>query len=90
MASPANLHATKLASIEPRQLTNTLDDAIEPSDLVQGADVRYPSFDGLEIPAILLPPKNRFPRITRCLRLFSPTEVQAGKIAMGIGPTCSF
>ncbi len=41
----------------PRQLTRNLNPAIDPADLVDGEVVRYPSFDGLAIPAILYRPK---------------------------------
>jgi dipeptidyl aminopeptidase/acylaminoacyl peptidase len=41
-----------------KQLTHTLSPDINPSDLVSGTVVRFPSFDGMQIPAILYSPKN--------------------------------
>jgi len=54
--SPANLFLLDLGLGRLAQLTDTLNPAIDPRDLVEGRDVRYPSFDGLEIPAILYRP----------------------------------
>jgi len=49
-----------------QQLTSTLNPEINEADLVAGEVIRYPSFDGLEIPAILYKPhqasvKNKVP-----------------------------
>jgi len=41
---------------EPRQLTRSLSEKIDPEDLVEGEVVRFASFDGLEIPGILYKP----------------------------------
>lgn len=46
---------------EPRQLTQILDPAIEPDDLVEGRVVRFESKDGLEIPGILYRPLGASP-----------------------------
>ncbi|CAN5115470.1 S9 family peptidase [soil metagenome] len=54
--SPQNLHVVDLESGTHRQLTDALNPVIDPDDLVEGLVVRYPSYDGLEIPAILYRP----------------------------------
>jgi dipeptidyl aminopeptidase/acylaminoacyl peptidase len=41
---------------EPRQLTTSLNPAIDPADLVESSVVRFNSFDGMEIPNILWKP----------------------------------
>lgn len=45
----------------PRQLTHALNPAIDPGDLVDSQVVRYPSSDGLAIPAILYRPRDASP-----------------------------
>lgn len=54
--SPSNLYVYNLETGEHRALTNTLNEAIDPDDLVEGEVVRYESFDGTEIPSILYMP----------------------------------
>jgi dipeptidyl aminopeptidase/acylaminoacyl peptidase len=54
--SPANLHVVDLDAGGHRQLTDALNPAIDPAHLVEASVVRYPSYDGLEIPAILYRP----------------------------------
>lgn len=54
--SPANLHVVDLESGTHRQLTDALNPALDPSDLVEARVVRYASYDELEIPAILYRP----------------------------------
>lgn len=54
--SSPNLHVLDLATGERRQLTDTLNPAIDSAHLVEGEVIRYESFDGLEIPAILYRP----------------------------------
>lgn len=54
--SPSNLHFYDLTSKQHIQLTNTLNPEIDPEDLVDVEVVRYESFDGLEIPALLMKP----------------------------------
>jgi dipeptidyl aminopeptidase/acylaminoacyl peptidase len=54
--SPANLHVYELGAPDPKRLTNSLNPEINPDDLVEASVVRYKSFDGLEIPAILYKP----------------------------------
>jgi dipeptidyl aminopeptidase/acylaminoacyl peptidase len=55
--SPSNVFTVDLESQAVAQLTQTLNPAIDPDDLVASEVVRYPSFDGLEIPSILYKPK---------------------------------
>ncbi len=54
--SPGNLFVFDLATQKATKLTETLSPAINPADLVEPTVVRYKSFDGLEIPAILYQP----------------------------------
>lgn len=54
--APSNIFIFDLESGKFRQLTNTLSPEINPDDLVAGQVIRYPSFDGLEIPSILYKP----------------------------------
>ncbi|HEX4853376.1 S9 family peptidase [Arenimonas sp.] len=46
---------------EPRQLTTSLNPAIDPADLVDSTVVRFKSFDGMEIPNILWKPHQATP-----------------------------
>lgn len=55
--SPNNLFSYYLETKELKQLTDTLNPEIDCNDLVKAEVVRYPSFDGLEIPAIYYRPK---------------------------------
>lgn len=55
--SPSNLYLYNLETNELKQLTNTLTPSINPDDLVEGKVVRFKSYDGLEIPALLYVPK---------------------------------
>lgn len=55
--SPSNLYVLDLIAHEKRRLTNTLNPAMEEAHLVESEVVRYPSFDGLPIPALLYKPK---------------------------------
>jgi len=56
--SPNNLLVLDLASGKAKQLTDALNPAIDEADLVEASVIRYPSFDGLDIPGILYVPKN--------------------------------
>ena len=56
-SSPSNLYLYNLETNEIRQLTNTLTPDINPDDLVTAQVVRFKSYDGLEIPALLYKPK---------------------------------
>jgi dipeptidyl aminopeptidase/acylaminoacyl peptidase len=55
--SPANLFVYNFDTKEVKQLTNTMSKDIDESDLVAGEVIRYKSFDGMEIPALLYKPK---------------------------------
>lgn len=54
---PSDLYHYKMGADSPTQLTNTLNEEINPDDLVEGEVIRYKSWDGTEIPAILYKPK---------------------------------
>ncbi|MEO5788114.1 MAG: S9 family peptidase [Gelidibacter sp.] len=49
---PSNLYTYNFETKEQHQLTNVLNEAIRPEDLVTATVVRYKSFDGVEVPAI--------------------------------------
>lgn len=55
--SPNNLFVYNFETKEVKQLTNTMTPEIDPNDLVEGEVIRYASFDGMEIPALLYKPK---------------------------------
>ncbi len=55
--SPSNLHLLDLATGRYERLTNALSPAIDADHLVEAEVVRYPSFDGLAIPALLYRPR---------------------------------
>ena len=55
--SPSNLFVYNFETKEVKQLTSTMTKEIEPDDLVAGEVIRYKSFDGMEIPALLYKPK---------------------------------
>ena len=66
--SPGDLYIYDFSDSKLQQLTNTLNPEIDEADLVTGQVIRYPSFDSLEIPAILYRPhqsstKNRVPAL---------------------------
>jgi len=54
--SPANLYVYDFATKKAMRLTNSLNPQIDAADLVEAENVRYKSFDGMEIPAILYKP----------------------------------
>ena len=54
--SPANLYVYDFATRKATRLTNSLNPQIDAADLVEAENVRYKSFDGMEIPAILYKP----------------------------------
>ncbi len=54
--APANLHVWDLETDQVAQLTDTLNPEIAREHLVEAEVIRYPSFDGLEIPSILYRP----------------------------------
>lgn len=55
--TPNNLYVYDFRTNEIKKLTNTLNEEIDPKDLVASEVVRYKSFDGLEIPAIYYKPQ---------------------------------
>jgi dipeptidyl aminopeptidase/acylaminoacyl peptidase len=55
--SPNNLYVYDFDTQKYRKLTETLNPEIDQADLVDARVVRYESFDGLEIPAILYKPQ---------------------------------
>jgi dipeptidyl aminopeptidase/acylaminoacyl peptidase len=55
--SPSDIYVVDLEADNSRQLTNALNPTIDREALVESEVVRYESFDGLEIPAILYKPK---------------------------------
>ena len=59
--SPPNVFVVDLSENEAQQLTQALNPDIDPAHLVTSEIIRYPSFDGLEIPAILYKPKGAGP-----------------------------
>jgi dipeptidyl aminopeptidase/acylaminoacyl peptidase len=54
--SPNNLFVYDFDTGAYTQLTDTMNPEINPEDLVEAEVVRYPSFDGLEIPAVYYKP----------------------------------
>lgn len=52
---PNDLYVLELGG-EPKQLTTSLNPAIDPADLVDSTVVRFKSFDGMEVPNILWKP----------------------------------
>jgi dipeptidyl aminopeptidase/acylaminoacyl peptidase len=54
--APANLYVYDFATQKPLKLTESLNPEINADDLVDARVVRYKSFDGTEIPAILYQP----------------------------------
>ncbi len=55
--SPANLYVYDFGSKQATKLTDTLNPAIDPNELVESEVIRYQSFDKLSIPAILYKPQ---------------------------------
>ena len=56
--SPNDIYVYNIGNKELKKLTETLNPEINSNDLVAAEVVRYPSFDGLEIPAIYYKPLN--------------------------------
>lgn len=54
--STGDLYVYNIENQDLKQLTNTMNPEINADDLVDAEVVRYPSFDGMEIPAILYKP----------------------------------
>ena len=57
-SSPPNLHVLELEGLNPRRLTSSLNPAISSEHLVDSEVIRYPSYDGLDIPALLYKPRS--------------------------------
>jgi Tol biopolymer transport system component len=55
--SPNNIFVADLATGQARRLTNALSPRIDESQLVDGEVVRFPSYDGQQIPGILYRPR---------------------------------
>jgi dipeptidyl aminopeptidase/acylaminoacyl peptidase len=55
--SPSNLYVYNFETKEVKKLTDTMSKEIDPNDLVMGEVIRYASFDGMEIPALLYKPR---------------------------------
>jgi protease II len=55
--SPSNLHLLDLGTGAQRSLTDALTPGIDDAVLVEAEVIRYPSFDGLPIPALLYRPQ---------------------------------
>jgi len=53
---PNDLYVLDLDGGQPKQLTRSLNPAIDPKDLVDSSVVRFKSFDGMEVPNILWKP----------------------------------
>jgi len=62
-SSPANLWLFDGDAGTARPLTAALDPAVDAAHLVEAEVVRYPSFDGLPIPALLYRPQAASPRV---------------------------
>ena len=59
--SPANLFVYDFGSKKLTKLTESINPEISPADLVESRVIRYKSFDGVEIPAILYTPHGASP-----------------------------
>ncbi|MGD9929950.1 MAG: alpha/beta fold hydrolase [Mangrovibacterium sp.] len=59
--APNDIYVYDLQTAELKKLTSSLNPEIIPEDLVSAEVVRYPSFDGLEIPAIYYKPLTASP-----------------------------
>ena len=59
--SPRNIYAADLTTGAATRLTSALSPEIDEANLVTASIVRYPSFDGLEIPSIFYVPKTATP-----------------------------
>jgi dipeptidyl aminopeptidase/acylaminoacyl peptidase len=59
--TPRDLYVLDLASGKTRRLSSNLNPAVDAEHLVDAESVRYKSFDGLEIPALLYKPRDASP-----------------------------
>lgn len=55
--SPNNIYVFNIGDNKAKQLTETLNPEIDPTNLVEAEVIRYESFDGVQIPAIYYQPK---------------------------------
>jgi Tol biopolymer transport system component len=55
-STPENLFVFDRKTRRASRLTNALTSEIDPGDLVDGTTIRFPSFDGMQIPALLYKP----------------------------------
>ena len=55
--SPRDIYTVDLKTGTSKRLTEALNPAIDEADLVVSETVRYPSFDGLQIPAVMYKPR---------------------------------
>ena len=66
--SPGDIYTYELSTNKLNKITSNLNSKVNPKDLVNAEVIRYESFDGLEIPAILYKPhsaskKNKVPAL---------------------------
>lgn len=59
--TPRNLYVYDFRTSTYKKLTDTMNQEINSDDLVAGEVIRFPSFDGMEIPSILYKPKGLKP-----------------------------
>lgn len=59
--TPADLYVVDLATGATKRLSNNLNPKVDPGHLVDASVIRYKSFDGLEIPALLYKPLDAGP-----------------------------
>jgi len=55
-SSPGDIFVYSLVTNKLKKITSNLNSKVNPSDLIGGEVIRYKSFDGLEVPAILYKP----------------------------------
>ena len=87
--SPANLYVYDFATKKLTKLTESLNPEINAADLVESRVVRYKSFDGMEIPAILYTPHERRARTQSCRRSFGSMAARADRRACLTALRCS-
>jgi dipeptidyl aminopeptidase/acylaminoacyl peptidase len=75
--SPANLFVYDFATVKLAKLTESLNSAMDPADLVESRVVRYKSFDGMEIPAILYTPHETSKKLPALVRVHGGPGGQA-------------
>lgn len=84
--SPADLYVLSLEGGGLRRLTRSLNPAIAEEDLVDSEVVRFRSFDGLEIPAILYRPRGT-PASQRAAAVIYVHGGPGGQTRVGYNPT---